>query len=210
MKNRVKFLAVMLVIIMSAYLATGCGDGSYGALEGADADSVKMDTVSVKKDGSIEHKIVDQFEMDYYDIEELAQKAQEKIDGYSGEEDAIILKSAEDKDGKIVVRMVYKSGEYYGQYNNREFFYGTVSEASAQGYSVKDVYSEDGTKLDDTKDIWNNHVVIIQTKKDEKIDVNVFDKILYTSDKINIVWAGNNDVIIESKDMDIISCIVFK
>lgn len=201
MKKRVKFLTAMLVIIMAAYFVTGCGDGS-------SEDGAEMDMLSVKKDGSIEQKIIDQFEMDYYDIDELAAKAQEKIDGYTEAEGDIILQSAENNDGKIVVKMIYKSGEYYEQFNNREFFYGTVAEASAQGYSVKNVYGEDGAKLGDAKDIWNNHVVIIQTKKDEKIDVNVFDKIIYTSD--NIVRAGNNDVIIEAKDSDMISCIVFK
>ncbi|MCM1049962.1 MAG: hypothetical protein NC433_16220 [Clostridiales bacterium] len=208
MKKGIKFLTIMSVIIMSAYLVTGCGDGSYESLVGEGAASGKMDTVSVKKDGSIEQKIIDQFEMDYYDINELAAKAQEKIDGYTDEEGDIILQSAEDNNGNIVVKLIYKSGEYYEQYNNREFFYGTVSEASAQGYSVKNVYGEDGAKLSDTKEIWDNHVVIIQTKIDEKIDVNVFDKILYTSD--NIVKAGNNDVIIETKGSDMISCIVFK
>ncbi|MCM1262544.1 MAG: hypothetical protein NC313_07450 [Butyrivibrio sp.] len=208
MEKWVKIPIIVSAIIIAAYLLTGCGDGSYEGLEGADAVSVKMDTVSIKKDGSIEHKIVDQFEMDYYDINELAMKAQEKIDGYTEEKDAIVLQSAEDKDGKITVKMIYKSGGYYEQYNHRQFFYGTVAEASEQGYSVKNVYDEEGNKLGDAKDVWDNHVVIIQTKKDEKIDVNVFDKILYTSD--NIARAGNNDVVIDAKDSDMISCIVFK
>ena len=196
-----KIPIVMSAIILAAYLLAGCGNGK-------SEPSADMDTVSINKDGTIEHMIIDWFNKEYYDIDELAAKAQEKIDSFNNGTDSIMLDSAEEKDGKIIVKMVYKTGDDYTQFNNRELFYGTVAEASAMGFSVRDIFSEDGTALNDTKQIWDNHVVIIQTKEGEGLDVNVYDKILYTSK--NIERAGNNDAIITAGESDMISCIVFK
>ncbi|MDE5865376.1 MAG: hypothetical protein K2H31_02080 [Lachnospiraceae bacterium] len=204
MKKWKKIPIVMSAIILAAYLLAGCGNGK-------SAPSTDISTVSIKKDGTIEHMIIDWFDeehKEWYDIDELTARVQEKIDSISGGTDNIVIESAEEKEGKIIVKMTYKTGEDYTQCNNRELFYGTVAEASAMGFSVRNIYSEDGTAMNDTKQIWENHVVIIQTKKGEELNVNVYDKILYTSD--NVVRAGNNDVIINAGESDMISCIVFK
>ena len=124
-----KIPIVMSAIILAAYLLAGCGNGK-------SEPSADMDTVSINKDGTIEHMIIDWFNKEYYDIDELAAKAQEKIDSFNNGTDRIMLDSAEEKDGKIIVKMVYKTGDDYTQFNNRELFYGTVAEASAMGFSV--------------------------------------------------------------------------
>ena len=204
MKKWKKIPIVMSAIILAAYLLAGCGNGKSDS-------SADISMVSIKKDGTIEHMIIDLFDeehMEWYDIDELTVKGQEKIDSINDGTDNIVIESVEEKDGKIIVKMTYKTGEDYTRCNNRELFYGTVEEASAMGFSIKSIFSEDGTELNDIKQIWENHVVIIQTKKGEELDVNVYDKILYTSD--NVVRSGNNDVIIKAGDTDIISCIVFK
>ncbi len=201
MKEWKKIPIIMLAMILSAYLLAGCGNGK-------PVLSADMDTVSIKKDGTIEHMIITRFEKDYYNIDGLTATAQEKIAGFSDGTDNIMLESAEEKDGKIIVKMIYKTGDDYTQFNNRELFYGTVAEASAMGFSVRNIFSEDGTALKDTKQIWENHVVIIQTKEGEGLDINVYDKILYTSE--NITRSGNNDAIITAGESDMISCIVFK
>ncbi|MBD5494495.1 MAG: hypothetical protein HDR12_09020 [Lachnospiraceae bacterium] len=204
MKKWKKIPIVMSAIILAAYLLAGCGNGKSDS-------SADISMVSIKKDGTIEHMIIDRFDeahREWYDIDELTVKGQEKIDSINDGTDNIVIESVEEKDGKIIVKMTYKTGEDYTRCNNRELFYGTVEEASAMGFSIKSIFSEDGTELNDIKQIWENHVVIIQTKKGEELDVNVYDKILYTSD--NVVRSGNNDVIIKAGDTDIISCIVFK
>lgn len=204
MKKWKKIPKVMSAIVLAAYLLTGCGNGK-------STPSADISTVSIKKDGTIEHMIIDKFDeehKEWFDIDGLTATAQEKIADFSNGADNIVLESAEEKDGKVIVKMIYKTGEDYTQFNNRELFYGTVAEASAMGFSIRNIFSEDGTALNDTKQIWENHVVIIQTKKGEGLDVNVYDKILYTSG--NITRSGNNDAIITSGESDMISCIVFK
>lgn len=192
---------IMLSIISVLCLLPGCGDGKTTA-------SAEMNTISIKKDGIIEQTIIESFDKEYYDVDELEAKAQEKVDRYSGGTDNIVFESAQENNGKIIVKMTYKSGEYYAQFNRRDIFYGTVEELSAQGFSVNNIFSEDGTPLDDIKKIWRNHVVIIQTNKGEELDVNVYDKILYASD--NITYSGKYDAIITAGDEDMVSCIVFQ
>lgn len=201
MKEWKKVPTIMSAIMLSVYLLTGCGNGK-------STPSADLDTIFIKKDGTIEHMIIDRFDKDYYNIDELAVKAQEKIDRCSDGEDDIVLKSAEENDGRIVVEIIYKTGEAYKLFNNRQIFYGTVAEASEMGYSIRNIFSEDGTAMNDPEQIWENHIVIIQTKTGEKLDVNVYDKILYTSG--NITCAGKNDAIITTEGEDMVSCIVFK
>lgn len=204
MKEWKKNPIVMSAIILAAYFLTGCGNGKPNP-------SADISTVSIKKDGTIEHMIIDRFDeehKEWFDIESLTATAQEKIADFSDGTDNIVLESAEEKDGKVIVKMIYKTGDDYAQFNNRELFYGTVAEASAMGFSIRNIFAEDGTALKDTKQIWENHVVIIQTKEGEGLDVNVYDKILYTSE--NITRSGSNDAIITAGESDMISCIVFK
>lgn len=200
MKVWKKIPFIMAAVILAAYFTTGCGDGSQAVMS-------DMDTISVKKDGTIEQTIIDEFEKDYYSIDELTAKAQEKIESFSDGTDNIIFKSAEEKNGLIIVKMIYKAGEDYTQFNKRELFYGTVSEASAKGFPVKNVFAQDGTALEDIEQIWRNHVIIIQTKSGEELNVNVYGKILYASG--NVTWSGKNDVVITG-ETDTVSYIVFK
>lgn len=189
-----------LIIIAAAFCLTGCGS----------SDSPAMNTVSIQKDGKIAHIIVEQFEKNYYNPEDLEPMAQEKIERYSNGEENIIFESAEASDGKVIVRMTYQSSADYMTYNNREMFIGTVGAAFEQGYSLKDIVGEDGNVISDEElsAIRENHVVIVQTKKGEELAVNVYDKILYTSE--NVALSGKKDAIIAAGEEDVISCIVFK
>ena len=189
------------MIMATVCIMVGCGSGS-PATPG-------MNTVSIQKDGKIEQTIVEQFEQNYYNAEELAGMAKDKIDRYSDGKDNIVFESAEENDVTIIVKIVYQTGTDYTDFNNRELFCGTVAEASAQGYSLQDIISKDGEKLKDTEfaAIEKNHIVIIQTGKGEELDVNVYDKILYTSG--NITLSGKNDAIIAAGEEDTISCIIW-
>lgn len=194
MQKRIK-----IVIAMVAALGLiGCGASG----------KAEMNTVSIQQDGTIAHTIVEQFERNYYDADELEAMAQEKIASYGA--GSIVCESVEAGNGKVVVKMTYKTGEDYTQYNHREFFCGTVGEAFEQGYSLKDIVGEDGTVIsdDELSAIRENHVVIVQTKAGEELDVNVYDKILYTSD--NITLSGKKDAIIAAGEEEALSCVVFQ
>lgn len=191
----------ILIIMAAAGIVAGCGNFGTKAPE--------MSTISIQKDGKIQQTIVDQFERNYYDADELEKMTQEKIERFSDGKENIICESVEENDGMIIVKMTYQTDSDYTDFNNRELFYGTVSDASAQGYSLPDLVSKDGTSISETElsGISGNHVVIIQTAAGEELDVNVYDKILYTSE--NITLSGKKDAIIEAGEESMLSYIVF-
>lgn len=186
-------------------VAVVCGVTGCGLTE----KSPSMDTVSVQKDGTIKQTIVDQFDQNDYDAEELSAMAQEKINRYSDGAGNIVCDSVEENNGQIVVMMTYQTGADYTDFNNRELFTGTVAEAMAEGYSLQDVVSNNGTSLSESEvtAAGENHIVIVQTKEGEKLDVNVYNKILYTSD--NVTLSGKKDAIIDAQE-DMISYIIFQ
>ena len=135
---------------------------------------------------------------------------QDKIGLYSEEDGDIVCESVEENDNMIIVKIAYKTGEDYTDFNDKELYYGTVNDALSSGYSVKDMVMNNGSPLNDEEfeQIKDSHVLIVQTEAGEELGVNVYDKIMYMSD--NVTLSGKKDVIIEAGDENRLSCIVFK
>lgn len=182
-----------------ALILTGCGGEK----------TPEVDTLTILKDGTIRQTIVGQFEKHYYDLEELNSMAKEKAERYSNGSGDIVCESVENQDGKIIIQMIYQSDAAYADFNNREFFCGTVAEASAQGYSFQDMVGKDGGSIAEEEIIsaGENQVVIVQTGPGEELDVNVYRKILYSSG--DITRSGRSDALIEGSEENKISCIIF-
>lgn len=196
MRNWTKIFIMMTLLC----LLTGCGGEAVP----------DRNTVSIQKDGTIRQTIVDQFEPEYYDIEELKTMAQEKIERIGGTDAKIVCESVKAEDGRVIVEMTYQTDADYRNYNNRELFNGTVSEASAQGYSFKNLVGADGAAVgeEEVSSAGEDRVVIIQTKKGEALDVNVYGKIVYVS--ANMTLSGQKRAAIAAGEEDIISCVIFQ
>lgn len=194
-KKRFVFAAAIAII----FLFTGCGKEK----------APQMDTVSVQKDGTIKHTIVGQFERHYYDTDGISELAREKASDY-GMADSVVCESVENNEGKIIIKMSYQTGEDYTNYNNRELFSGTVSEAYAQGYSFADMVGKDGNGVEESEisSAGENHVVIVQTNPGEELDVNVYDKILYVSGHVTL--SGKTDALITGSEEEQLSYIIFQ
>lgn len=89
----------ILIVMMAACMLAGCGGEA----------TPDRNTVSVQKDGTIQQTIVDQFEPEYYDIEELRAMTQAKIAQLGGAEAAVICDSMVAEEGRIVVKMTYQT-----------------------------------------------------------------------------------------------------
>lgn len=193
------FAKILIIMIMACMLA-GCGGEKIP----------DRNTVSIQKDGTIRQTIVDQFEPEYYDIEELNAMAQSKIAQLGGAESAIVCDSMKAEDGRIVVQMTYQTDTDYRNFNNREIFNGTVSEASAQGYTFQNLVGTDGVAVgaEVISSAGEDRVIFIQTKAGEELDVNVYGKIVYASE--NIALSGQKNAAISAGEKDMISCVVFQ
>ena len=192
-------------------MLTGCGEEA-----GPDRN-----TLSIQEDGTIRHTIIDQIEQEYdnedmekseyysIDIEELEALAQERINR-SGSGGKVVCESVTANGENIIVEMTYQTDNDYTDFNNRELFSGTVSEASAQGYALKDLVGQNGAAVseEEVSSAGENRIVIVQTKAGETLDVNVYGKIVYTSE--NITLSGKRDALIDAGEDDILSYVIYK
>ena len=189
-----------LFVMTAAFCLAGCGS----------AGAPKMDVFSLQKDSTIEHTMVGEIDHDYYDEAGVKALVQQRIEQRNVNEGAITCESVEVADGNFIVKMHYQTAEDYVRYIRRELFCGTVGQAIEEGYSLKDLVGTDGNVIiyEELSSIREKNVVIIQVKDGEKMDVNVYGNILYTSD--NITLSGKKDAVIVTQEKeDVLSYIVF-
>lgn len=191
------FLTMMMAMV---FILAGCGS----------ADSTDMDRFSLQKDGTIEHTMVGAIDQDYYDEAGVEELVQQRIEQRNVSAGTITCESVEVKDGNFIVKMHYQTDADYVSYIRRELFCGTVGQAIEAGYSLKDLVGTDGNVITDEElsKIREKQIVVVQVKDGEKLDVNVYENILYTS--ANITLSGKKDAIIVTQEKeDVLSYIVF-
>ncbi len=189
-----------ILFAVCALALTACGKN--GAQEEGTVDSKELSAISVKKDGTVEGRIVEDFGEEYYDEAGLKSMIDEAVSEYSAESPSakITLKSCKASDGKINVEMEYGDYKAYAGFNNEDFFVGTIQEAYAEGYGLDYILSAaaaDKVETISKQDILNmgeNHIMIFErtaADDDEPIvsplRINCFDEILYVSEGVTAV-----------------------
>ena len=172
-------------------MAVSCG------LIGCSRENVPdVSSVSIGKDGTIAHQIVGDFEQNYYEMDGLEALASDRVAEYCDDNggDSVTLTSVEEKDGKVLIQLGYATDRDYSNFNNRELYVGTLTEAYTQGYPLEGVpfVSTDGKPVEfgDMEDRDSKQIVIIATKPEEELVVNTYGKALY----INRSSAGEPEI----------------
>lgn len=182
--------------------------GAVCCLVGCNAEKEKeITTLTLQEDGSIVHTIVESFDRNYYDADELSAMADQKIGDYGG---TVACESVETKDDKVIVKMTYGTGEDYAGFNNREFFGGTVEEADAKGYRFENMKDKGGGDLSgDIQGAYSqNHVLAVQTGAGEELSVSVYGNILCVSSNVTI--SGKKEAYIGASEDMTTSYIIFE
>ncbi len=207
-------LKIILTILLLAGVLAGC----------TKEDTPEISSVSVLKDGEIKHRIVGSFEQNYYDTQSLKELAAGRVGEYCAENDAdsVKLDSVEEKSGKIIINISYKSGQDYMKFNHREFFAGTVAQAAEEGYEFEHIalISDAGEPVEPgaIENLEDRSVVIIATKPDEELMVNVDGKVLYinqgTLSGVDVTFGGKKSVHIvnpanEESEESVLSYIIY-
>lgn len=121
---------LMTAVVMTVLLTvTGCG-----------ASKGEVTAVTIDKDGHVSNVIYEQFDKEYYDLQELSDMATQEVSEYNSEylEPRITLDKVEaiDEGSFARVSMKYDSAEDFSNFNDEDLFYGTIEEALAAGYKV--------------------------------------------------------------------------
>lgn len=204
-----------LLILAVSFGLIGCGQDK----------APEVSSVSIGKDGTIAHQIVGGFEQNYYEVDGLKELAESRVAEYCADngEESVTLASVEEKDGSVLIGLNYATDRDYSDFNNRELFVGTLTEAENRGYPLEAVafISADGKPMEigfmEERD--KKQIVIIATKPSEELVVNTYGKVLYinqsaTSD-LDVSFTGKKAVYIkypadENTDESVLSYIVFE
>ena len=152
-------------------------------------------TIAVDKKGKITDTIVEDFDKDYYDSEELQSEIEEELAKYNQNyaSDPITLKKFAVKDGQATLQLLFTESKYYEEYTESTFFTGTVEEAQAEGYELTgNMLDTDGgkTALDSLGDTEKMKIVILEN--DETVSIEVPGKIVAVSDAGNVSITGKS------------------
>ena len=175
MRKVIKTLALTGLVLGLA----GCGK--------SDVPDVK--TLSFGKDGEILHQVVGTSDQDYYQIEmsDLEEFVTQRVEEYCAENGAekVVLETAEEKDGSILLNFRYASPEDYSGFNYRKLYAGTLADAADAGYELEAVpfVSTDGhaTEVGYIEDWDAKHLIILETKSGEEMFVNLPGKTLFVN-----------------------------
>lgn len=161
MKNRL----CVLLAALSVLCITGCGEPKQ-----IDVDT---NSVMVDKKGIITQAIVEDFSQPYYNADELQKEIETKISTYNtsaGTEDAITLDRFELSDSKVLsVYIKYQAGSDYFNFNEKDFFAGTVAEANEKGNILPNMKASDGSSVSESEILENGDYGIIITEEAQQI-----------------------------------------
>ncbi len=182
MKEKVCMLAMIILFIS----LTGCSkEANLITVEkGTDKvfanKDIERNTILVKEGGELQVAIVEDFDKDYYDFEELKGFINEEIDNYNSENGAksIIFEVAEIRGNKIIVVQTYSDIEHYLAYNNIEGGLMNVTSAREDSESLPEVfYNSKGKDISRDEALKKDKYMIMKIK--ENTDVVVDGKIMY-------------------------------
>lgn len=116
-------------------------------LSGCQTQSVEDEPITgnavvITEEGKLISYLVDSFDKDYYDAEELAAMAMQEAKEFSeemnfSEEPELVVSGAEVwPEGQVALIMEFANAKSYAAYYDVDAFYGTVSEAMSAGWSL--------------------------------------------------------------------------
>ena len=195
MRKRISLCLLMCSIL----LFSGCK----GALP-------EDDTISVDKKGRVTSTIVEEFDKEFYDAEELEGEIDEELAKYNQNfaADHIRKEAFKVEDGTASLQLVFDEWKYYSDYTGLTLFAGTVSEAEEEGYDLQ-LYGEymdaDGSLTDvETVSAGEDvHVLILE----EAVKVQVPGKILAVSPSDNVTVTDSREASVQEAGL---SYIIYK
>ncbi len=143
-------------------------------------ETAGVSTISIDKEGKVTSVLYDEFDKDYYSLDELTNMAENEISGYNSEyeTDRITLSEAEILDDETAVKLImnFESASDYSYYNQVDMFYGTVGEAREAGYELNlNLVDDKGDKIDPSIIDQNpdRHIIITSDKTNIKTPYNI-------------------------------------
>jgi hypothetical protein len=130
-ENRMKKLKLFTLFLAFLFVLTGCKNADTSLIAG----KIKTNTILIKDNGQVQAAIVDNFDKDYYDKEELKNYIDTEIKVYNdlAGENTVKLNSFKIKYKVVNLILSYKNMEQYAKFNGVDAQLMTVEEAESKG-----------------------------------------------------------------------------
>lgn len=180
------FSTILLLLIL---VMVGC---SKKEIHLTKEDDITANTFLIKRNGSLQVAIVENFEKNYYNLGELNEFVSKEIDVYNSKagEDSVTIEDLSIKNGRAVMLLNYTGMEHYATFNNAiAAYFGTSTENIA--LTLPDHYlTRKGSKVDRATAFDNSkHRVLVVY---EPFDIIIDGDIKYYSE--NATLQENNKI----------------
>lgn len=122
-----KKVLLYVFIFLSLITMNGCRQKEISLT----TDDITANTFLMKRDGSLEVAIVEDFDKSYYSLSELNEFVAKEVNAYNekvGSEE-ITIENLELKDGKVIMILGYSKMEHYSEFNSMPAaYFGTDTE----------------------------------------------------------------------------------
>lgn len=193
MKNKYSIL-LFSILIIGCFLA-GCKK----------TDSVSYDetTINIDKKGKVSETIVETFDKDYYDVDELKAEFTSVIDDYNESKGSnlVRLKDVKLDDSKVYVSIDFSSVDDYKELLNEDLYFGTINDAYDDGYkmdvTMKGIQNGDKIGKVEIMGMKDRQIVIVG----EHVKIKVNEPIAYVSANVEVLSDKEARVLSESSGL---------
>ena len=218
-----KVLVTGLAVGMATIILCGCSNLlSPESAAAAEAEN----TLSVNKEGVVTSTMIESFQEQYYQQDELQNMILTEAAAYNNQngENSIGVEKVQAENGKINVIMRFSDQEHYARYKDTVFFVGTIAEAREQDFdmpeSCHDIDDEnqmiDRAQIEEMDKsyilITDEPIALPSVLGDESefqpLTIETFGKIAYVSGGV-VKGKNKNSVRIEA-ETEGLSYIIFK
>ena len=143
-------------------------------------------TIFVTSKGTVKSAIMESFEEDYYNFEELKNDVEKMVQDYCKEtsENAIVVESFTEENDAVTLMMQYETVQDYNDFNDMVLFSGTLLEAEDAGYIPGELYDIEGQMVSLNEEEKGALKVIVT---EESISIQTSGKIKCVSDNVTIL-----------------------
>lgn len=171
------------------------------ALSGCDKNDIFYESeIVVEKNGQLTENIVESFDKDYYNLDELKSEFDKEISEYNesiGSEE-IKLKSFELEDGNVFVTLTFTGPSDYENFIKEDMFVGTIDDAYDNGYSMdvslKGVEKGDIISKVQIMGMKDKEIIILS----EPVKVHTYKDVAYVSANVEVTGKKEVRVLQES------------
>lgn len=187
-----KIFSLLYMIIMTTVILTGCK---------SDDDSYDETTISIDKKGRVKEQVVESFNKDYYDVNELQNELNIAINDYNNstpKENEIVLKNMKVENGSVYVTIQFSDTDAYSSLQNETLYYGTINDAYDLGYSMDVTLKgvENGDKISKIQIMgMSDRNIIIMS---EPVKLQTASKIEYVSANVEVLSDNEARILNES------------